>query len=71
LREVHARDSGLLPFDKLKDWVARLRGTGSAFQCSSVLYGMQSRHMQAAVERERGSGPLRQVRDEMIPLAWR
>ena len=48
-----------------------LRGEDNAFQCTSVVYGLQSRHLGAVLNQEAGNGPLHQVRDDMIPLAWR
>jgi hypothetical protein len=71
LRKVHEEDPGLLPGNQLVDWVNRLRGEDNAFTCTSVLYGMESRHLGNILRRERGNGPLHQVRDEMIPLPWR
>jgi hypothetical protein len=70
-RKVHEEDPGLLPDNQLVDWVNRLRGEGNAFTCTSVLYGMESRHLDAILSKETGSGPLHQVRDHMIPLDWR
>jgi hypothetical protein len=68
LRKAHELDPGLLPDDQLEDWVKRLRKDGGTLDCTAVLYGKQSRHLDAILGLEAGSGPLHQVRDEMIPL---
>jgi hypothetical protein len=69
LRKAHELDRGLIP--EFDDWMNRLRGESGAFTCTAVLYGMQSRHLDALLGQEAGSGPLHQVSDHMIPLAWR
>jgi hypothetical protein len=72
LRKARELDPSLFPDDnEFRDWINRLRGEGAAFTCTSVLYGMESRHMDTILSNEAGSGPLHQVRNEMIPLAWR
>jgi hypothetical protein len=71
LRKVHELAPGLLPDDKFEDWVSRLRKKGHAFDCTAVLYDMQSTHMADLLGQEAGNGPLHQVRDDMIPRAWR
>jgi hypothetical protein len=71
LRKVHELAPALLPDDKVKSWVSRLRKEGDAFDCTAVLYDLQSKHMANLLDQEAGNGPLHKVRDDMIPLAWR
>jgi hypothetical protein len=72
LRQVGELAPGLLPNNQLEEWVGKLRGTGNLFQCTAVLYGLQSTHLADILKQEEGDDrPLRQVRDEMIPLEWR
>ncbi|MFM0610138.1 hypothetical protein PQR05_37110 [Paraburkholderia sediminicola] len=71
LRKASELDGALLPEGTCVDWVNRLRGEGQAFTCTAVLYNAQSEHLKTILKDEAGSGPLHQVRDEMIPLAWR
>jgi hypothetical protein len=71
LRETHEADPRLLPNDQLASWVGKLKGEGNAFQCTAVLYSIQSKHLNTRLRQEAGNGPLHQVRNDMIPLAWR
>jgi hypothetical protein len=48
-----------------------LRGKGRLFQCTAVLYGIQSDRLAVLLGQEAGTGPLHQVRDAMIPVIWR
>ena len=69
LRKVHELDPGLLPDNPFANWVNRLKG--KAFSCTSVLYGMQSTYLNTFLSQQAGNRPLHQVRDDVIPLAWR
>ena len=68
LRAAH-EDPRQPPVDQLGDWLDRLNG--KAFDCTAVLYGMQSENLVNILKQEAGSGPLHQVWDAMIPSVWR
>jgi hypothetical protein len=70
LRKAEGLAPGLLD-NKLKDWVGKLRGKGRLFQCTAILYGIQSDRMAVLLGQEAATGPLHQVRDAMIPVIWR
>jgi hypothetical protein len=72
LRKADELDADLLPHTEVVDWLKRLRGEDGAFTCTAYLYDLQSDCLKAILNQETdGGGQLHQVRDEVIPPAWR
>lgn len=73
LLKAHELAPELLSDAACEDWTNRLIGNSGAFTCTSVLYSTQTVHLNRLVNNEMGENawPMRQIRDEMIPLAWR
>ena len=71
LRKAHELDPGLVKDDTFADWTNRLRGEADAFTCTSILYGMESEHLELILREQPDNDTLLQIRDEVIPLTWR